>query len=106
MHERCYYTYIVASRTQVLYIGVTNDIERRMREHKSGKFDGFASKYNCNRLVWFEEYDTPGNAIARETQLKGWRRSKKIDLIERANPTWIDLSEEWGRTFLKQTGNP
>ncbi|HTV06887.1 MAG TPA: GIY-YIG nuclease family protein [Acidobacteriaceae bacterium] len=106
MHERRYSTYIVASRTHVIYIGVTNDIERRMREHKNDEFDSFTSKYKCNRLVWLEQYNSPSAAIARETQLKGWRRSRKIDLIERSNPTWIDLSEEWGRTFLKQTGNP
>lgn len=101
MQERCYYTYIIASRTHVLYIGVTGNIERRMAEHKSSASESFAATYKCNRLVWFERYAAPRAAIARETQLKGWRRAKKIGLIERENPTWIDLSEDWGKTFLK-----
>ena len=97
MHERCYYTYIVASRTRVLYVGVTGNIERRMAEHKSGAFGGFTATYRCKRLVWFERYCSPTSAIAREKQLKGWIRSKKLALIERNNPTWIDLSENWGK---------
>lgn len=96
MHERCYYTYIVASRTRVLYIGVTGKIERRVIEHKTGAVSGFTSQYRCNRLVWFERYDSPTAAIAREKQLKGWVRAKKLALIESHNPTWLDLSENWG----------
>lgn len=101
MSGRWYYTYIVASRTHVLYIGVTGNIERRMAEHKSSATGSFTATYKCNRLVWFERYASPRAAIARETQLKDWRPAKKIDLIERENPTWIDLSEDWGKTFLK-----
>lgn len=97
MRERTYYTYIVASRTHVLYIGVTGAIERRMLQHKNKSFDGFTADYNCNRLVWFERYGDPRAAIAREKQLKGWRRAKKLALIEKMNPTWIDLSEGWGK---------
>jgi len=97
MRERCYYTYIVASRTRVLYIGVTGDIERRMTEHKSGVIGGFTALYRCKRLVWFERYSSPSAAIAREKQLKGWIRTKKLALIQRHNPAWIDLSEDWGR---------
>jgi putative endonuclease len=86
MRERTYYTYIVASRTHVLYIGVTGAIERRMLQHKNKSFDGFTADYNCNRLVWFERYGDPRAAIAREKQLKGWRRAKKLALIEKMNP--------------------
>jgi len=97
MSGQFYYAYITASRTRVLYIGVTGHIERRMYQHKQGAFCGFASDYRCNRLVWFERFTTPGSAIAREKQLKSWRREKKLALIELSNPTWIDLSEDWGK---------
>ena len=63
-------------------------------------FDGFTAKYRCNRLVWFERYTSPPSAIARETELKGWPRARKIQIIEAANPTWADLSENWGKSFL------
>ncbi len=97
MPGRSYYTYIVASRTHVLYIGVTGNIERRIAQHKQSAFEGFTANYRCNRLVWLEEYQSATAAIAREKQIKNWRRSKKIALIERENPTWIDLSENWGK---------
>ena len=102
MHDRCYYTYITASRTHVLYIGMTNNIERRIAQHKSRTSKGaFTATYRCNCLVWFERYTSPGAAIAREKELKGWRRARKIELIQRENPAWVDLSEDWGKTFLK-----
>lgn len=97
MQQRWSFTYIVASRTRVLYIGVTSDIELRMRQHKSKSFQGFTAQYNCNRLVWYECHAAVLGAITREKQLKGWRRSKKLALIEKTNPTWIDLSEDWGK---------
>ncbi|MFY9745410.1 MAG: GIY-YIG nuclease family protein [Acidobacteriaceae bacterium] len=97
MRERWYYVYIVASRTHALYIGVTGRIEQRISEHKNKAFQGFTADYNCNRLVYYERYDNPGQAIAREKQLKGWSRPKKLALIQKMNSTWIDLSEEWGR---------
>ena len=96
MRERVYYTYIVASRTHVLYIGITNNLDRRMYEHRSGQGDGFASRYGCNRLVWFERYVDPLRAITREKELKGWARARKIALIEQENRTWADLSAQWG----------
>ena len=99
MPDRCYYTYIVASRSHTLYIGVTGDIERRIAEHKNRARRGFTASYRCNRLVWFERYDSPGAAIAREKELKGWRRARKIALIEHENPTWVDLSDGWGKTI-------
>jgi putative endonuclease len=91
-----YWTYIVASRTGTLYIGVTNNIERRIWEHKTGQIDGFSRKYHCERLVYYEVFDQVLDAIAREKRLKGWRREKKIVLIESRNPRWEDLAEKWG----------
>jgi putative endonuclease len=91
-----YWVYIVGSRTGTLYIGMTNNIERRMWEHKSGEFEGFASQYHCERLVYFESFDEAVKAINREKQLKGWVRRKKIALIESVNPRWQDLAEKWG----------
>ena len=93
-HE--YWVYILTSRSGTLYIGMTNSIERRMREHKSGEFDGFASKYHCDRLVYLEGFDDVRSAIDREKQLKGWRREKKIALIQKQNPRWQDLAETSG----------
>ncbi len=104
MHET-YYTYIVASRSHTLYIGFTSNLEQRIRQHKNKIYEGFSAKYNCNRLVWFERYTHPGTAIALEKQLKGWLRARKIALIETTNPTWVDLSENWGKP-IKPTGHP
>ena len=106
MPDRCYYTYIVASRTRILYVGVTNSIERRASEHRSGKPGSFTGAYRCHRLVWFERYATPDAAIAREKEIKGWRRDRKIALIERQNPTWIDLSENWGKPIRYKAPSP
>ena len=91
-----YWVYIVASRTGTLYIGMTNSLERRMWEHKSGAFEGFASQYHCDRLVYYESFDEVVKAINREKQLKGWVRRKKIALIEVVNPRWRDIAEKWG----------
>ena len=95
MDEELFFTYIAASRSLTLYIGVTSSLQKRMFEHKRKLHDGFTATYNCNRLVWFERFVDPSNAIAREKQLKGWTRAKKIALIKKTNPTWIDLSENW-----------
>ena len=83
MHEGSYFTYIVASRSLTLYIGVTGDLRKRLFEHKRKLHEGFTATYNCDRLVWFERFVDPGNAIAREKQLKGWTRAKKIALIRK-----------------------
>jgi putative endonuclease len=91
-----FWVYIVASQTGTLYVGMTNNIERRMREHKSGEVEGFASRYGCNRLVYWESFDEVQRAINREKQLKGWTRAKKIGLLESMNPRWADLAEKWG----------
>jgi putative endonuclease len=97
-----YYVYIVASRTHVLYCGLTDNLRRRMEEHREANIPGFTATYLCNRLVWFEHFQYVQNAIDREKQIKRWRRAKKIWLVEQANPTWADLSEEW----RKETAGP
>jgi len=90
---KLYYVYILASRARVLYIGITSEFEKRLAEHKSHTYPrSFTSQYNVTKLVYSEEYTRVVDAIAREKQLKGWRRSKKVALIERTNPEWIDLS--------------
>jgi putative endonuclease len=90
-----YYVYILASKSRALYIGVTNDLERRLFEHKQKLVKGFTSKYNVSRLAYYEVYENIRDAIAREKQIKSWRREKKVTLIESMNPQWRDLSEEW-----------
>lgn len=96
MRERRPCVYIVSSRSRTLYIGVTSELQLRIFQHKHGTFEGFSAQYNCNRLVYRESFETMGEAIAREKQIKRWSRSKKIVLIERGNPTWEDLSADWG----------
>jgi putative endonuclease len=93
--DRIYYTYIMASRSHTLYIGVTSNLHKRVFQHKWKEHSGFTARYNCDRLVWFERHQDIGIAIAREKELKDWRRSKKTALIESLNPTWADLSREW-----------
>lgn len=78
-----------------MYVGITGDLRRRMFQHKWREHDGFTAQYSCDRLVWFEVHQDVQKAIAREKQLKGWRRSKKIWLIEQMNPACIDLSRDW-----------
>jgi putative endonuclease len=90
-----YYVYILASRSRNLYVGVTNELERRVYEHKQKLVPGFTTKYNIERLVYFEVTEDVDVAISREKQIKGWLRNKKIALIESANPTWDDLSVSW-----------
>ena len=90
-----YFVYIMVSHSRVLYTGVTNDLERRVSEHKQHLIPGFTDKYNVVRLVHFEETSNVLDAIAREKEIKGWRRSKKIALVESENPVWRDLSGDW-----------
>lgn len=85
----------MSSISRVLYIGVTNDIYRRVLEHKQGVKRGFTQKYECCKLVYYEVYDDVFEAIAREKQFKKWRREKKIKLIEENNLSWSDLSNDW-----------
>jgi putative endonuclease len=95
MHER-FWVYIMASKSGTLYTGMTSGLDRRVFEHKQHLIPGFTAKYQCTRLVFFEEFSGPDNAIAREKQIKGWLRSKKIALIESTNPHWNDLAQNWG----------
>ena len=98
MRNRLFYVYLLASRSRVLYTGITNNLERRLREHRLGEREGFTKRYRVHRLVCFECYRDVRGAIAREKQIKGWRREKKVALIEAENPTWEDLSPESERT--------
>jgi putative endonuclease len=88
---RTYYVYITASISRVLYIGVTSDLIKRVHQHKEGVVDGFTKSYRADRLVYFEETSDVHVAITREKQLKGWRREKKVALVEAMNPKWNDL---------------
>ena len=90
-----YYVYIMTNPARTFYIGVTNDLERRVYEHKTGSVPGFTSRYGLTWLVYYEQTEDVQAAIMREKQLKGRLRKKKIDLIESMNPEWTDLSVEW-----------
>jgi len=90
-----YYVYLMTSPSGTLYIGMTDNLKRRVYEHKHKLIDGFTKKYNITRLVYFEETGDVQTAIAREKQIKKWRRSKKIALIKSLNPKWQDLSKGW-----------
>jgi putative endonuclease len=93
---RQYYVYIMASISRVLYVGMTNDLVRRVSEHKGKVIAGFTAKYNVHRLVHYEVFGQVWEAIAREKRIKGWSRAKKVALIESGNPRWRDLAAEEG----------
>jgi putative endonuclease len=95
--NRTYCVYILASRSRTLYTGVTNNLERRTVEHHDGLVPGFTTRYKIFRLVHFEVFGDIRSAIAREKEIKAWRREKKIGLIARHNPTWEDLAEALGK---------
>ena len=89
-----YYVYILASRRDgAIYVGITNDLARRVYDHRIKAVPGFTAKYNITQLVWFEVYDDPISAISRERELKKWKRAWKIRLIEKDNPNWNDVYE-------------
>jgi putative endonuclease len=92
---RSYWVYILTNRTRTLYLGVTNDLERRLYEHENHLTPGFTSRYAINRLVYAEEFDDVTAAIEREKEIKKWRRSMKVALIESVNPKWRDLRLDW-----------
>jgi len=94
MGSKQYYVYILTNKSGTLYTGVTNDLVRRVFEHKNQMVDGFTKRYNLKYLVYYEVTDDVYAAIAREKQIKGWLRAKKLQLIHSMNPTWKDLSEE------------
>ncbi len=93
MHQ--YYVYIMPNKSGTLYIGVTNNLNRRVYEHKEKLIKGFTAKYNLSKLVYYETSYDINQAIIREKQLKGWLRKRKIELIEETNPYWRDLSKDW-----------
>jgi len=98
MTEHQYYVYILSSKTHRLYVGVTNGLAGRVADHKAGTDPGsFTARYKINRLVYFERFKYIGDAIRREKEIKGWLRVRKIALIVEHNPTWLDLSEDWGK---------
>jgi putative endonuclease len=90
----------VCSNSGTLYIGMTCSVYRRALQHKRGEVEGFAAKYHCTRLVYYEGFDDVKKAIDREKQLKRWVRRKKIALIESKNPRWADLAEKWGAQMV------
>lgn len=90
-----YYVYIMTNKSKTLYTGVTNNLKRRVFEHKNKLLPGFTAKYNITKLVYYEIFNDINQAITREKQIKGWLRQKKIDLIESLNSEWNDLSEGW-----------
>ena len=89
------FVYILTSKTRVLYVGVTNDLVRRMWEHRTGACPGFTRKYGVDRLVYYEVANDPLAAISREKQIKGWARTKKVAMIESIDPEWKDMAERW-----------
>ena len=95
MHRRHYYVYIMANLSRTLYVGVTSNLYARVAEHKAGDGSAFTSRYKLKRLVYVETTTDVHAALQREKQLKGWTRSRKIELIEALNPDWNDMSSEW-----------
>jgi putative endonuclease len=95
MTERRFFVYILASRSRVLYTGVTNDLGRRVTEHRQRSPRAFTTRYQVHRLVYYEVHASAAAAIEREKQIKGWRRAKRVRLIESVNPEWGDLAGEW-----------
>ena len=98
-----YSVYILGSLSGTLYIGVTSNLPFRVGQHKDHTFRGFTAKYDVDRLLYYETYGEVSKAIAREKQLKGWRREKKVALIEKSNPEWKDLSRAWYEKPVRTT---
>ena len=96
MKDHNYFVYLISNwNNRVLYVGLTNNLARRIYEHKNKLIDGFTKKYNINKLIYYEHMTDINSAIRREKQIKKWRREKKNKLIETINPKWLDLSDEW-----------
>jgi putative endonuclease len=102
--EGRYYVYIVSSKSRVIYVGMTGFLMARVLRHRAGEGGEFTRKYRVHRLVYFESFQNVENAIARETEIKKWRREKKVALIRRGNPSWDDLAESWGRAAEMKLG--
>jgi len=101
--EHRYSVYIVGSLSGTLYVGISSNLSFRLRQHKDHTFPGFTKKHDVDRLLYYETYSEVVEAIRREKQLKGWRREKKIALVEKANPQWKDLSREWYQKPVRTT---
>jgi putative endonuclease len=95
MRDYDYYVYIMASKSRVLYTGMTNNLSARVLEHKSDQIEGFTKRFRVHRLVYFESFNYVRSAIAREKEIKHWVRQRRVALIESMNPTWEDLAEHW-----------
>ena len=93
--ERQYYVYILTNKSRTLYVGVTGDLQKRLHQHKEKSIEGFTKRYNITMLVYYEVTADVHSALAREKEIKGWRRNKKVALIESVNPEWKDLSLDW-----------
>lgn len=105
--EYHFYVYFLQSASRrAIYIGVTNNLRHRVFQHKTHQYEGFTDDYNAIRLVYWEKFGSVGKAIAREKQLKRWRREKKIWLIEKMNPQWHDLAAEWYQAQGLSTPQP
>ena len=92
-----YFVYILSSKTRILYVGVTNSLIRRVGEHRAGEGGEFSKRYKTHKLVYYEKFQYVNDAIRRETVLKGWKRYRKVELIQSLNPKWLDLYEEFGK---------
>jgi len=95
--RRTYSVYIMSSKSRAIYVGVTGFLMGRVLRHRAGEGGSFTRRYRVSRLVYFQSFHDVGDAIARETEIKKWRREKKVALIEERNPTWEDLAQGWGR---------
>ncbi len=105
MREKRYYVYIMASKGRVLYVGVTGFLMARVLQNKARATKGFTRRYHVDRLVYYESFRYVNNAIARETEIKAWRRQKKVVLIEAANPLWADVAAVWGQPARMKTAD-
>ncbi len=106
MTRRIYYVYILAGASRVLHTGVTNSLQQHVFQHRQKSVPGFTSRYNVTQLMHYEVFGDIRLAIAREKQVKSWRREKRIALIERKNPGWRDLSEDWAAVKSKRDSSP
>jgi putative endonuclease len=97
--QRCYFVYMLASLSGTLYVGLTDDLRKRMTQHKAGLFDGFTKRYKVDRLIYFETYGDPKIAAEREQRIKKWRREKKIELFAESNAHWKDITPEIHQTI-------
>jgi putative endonuclease len=106
MRSDLYCVYILSSSTRVLYVGCTSDLNRRMFQHKHGLLPGFTKRYRVTRLVWYDCTPNVAAAVAREREIKGWSREKKIRLIEATNRGWLDLAADWFPDMREQGPSP